>query len=808
LSTTGLAAGTYVATLTDTVADCRRNVTLSLQAPPAALLVDVRVEAPTTCEGADGAITMQVTGGTDVVVSGDLNALTTTGLAAGAYAVTLLDQNTNCSLDTTIVVPTAPVPFMLAADVVPVGTCDAPDGSIQLTLTGGSGNFTFSGQLTAALTTGLPEGTYAVTVLDAVSGCSLDTSFYVAGCVVPCAVVATSTPTLPTTCDATDGSLLVTATGGTAPYTYTLGGTANQTGAFGGLGAGTYSVIVTDAAGCGTTVETSIVPFGAPVLTLLDVTQPTGCGVPNGRIELMADGGAAPYAYALNGGTFGADPVFDALAAGEYTVRVRDDNGCLTQLSFTLFNEDVPQLALVERVDPNACSGTDGRIAVSVTGGTGAVSYALNGGTFGPDSVFRNLAAGTYQIVARDAAGCTDTLAGVVIEEQNRLDLQLVSSTAPTCSGETNGSLTVAVSGGAGLYLYQLNGGTPQSTPTFTGLAAGDYEVIVTDGGTCADTLMVTLDGPAPLTLATANSTTTECGAATGTLTVTTTGGTPGYTYSLNGGAFGTDSTFGGLAAGFYAVTVRDAAGCEATLDAVEITSPGGFNVVTDVTSPTACDTEDGAVMFRISGVSADRIRVAGDLTALSNAGLAPGVYRVTLTDTVTHCTLTATATLQAPAARFLVSIDTRDPQLCGGTDGSIILTVTDSSNMQVSGDLSTLTTTGLAAGTYAVTLTDLANGCSIDTVITLHDGRAPFTLRAEVRPISDCANPDGAINLFVIGGSGAFTFTGDLTSASTGSLAEGVYTVTITDAVSGCTLDTSFTLGGCSIPCALAPSA
>ncbi|SDK60772.1 gliding motility-associated C-terminal domain-containing protein [Catalinimonas alkaloidigena] len=890
-STTGLPAGAYNVVVTDVSTTCQRSLSITLDATDPAFLTDVQTQAPTTCNGGDGSVTFTVSN-TNVVVTGDLTALSNTALTAGSYTVQLTDTLTNCVLDTTVVVPNAPAPFTVVASVSDVSACGTQDGAITLTLSGGSGSFSFAGDLSAATTTALDSGTYQVTITDLSSGCQLDTAFTIQGCTTTpgCTLTASATLTDVTTCSLPDGTITITTSGGTAPLEYALNGSAfGPAASFSNLTAGTYQVIVRDATGCSVTLAGLVLTDPtAPQLTLARRQHLTGCdGTPNGQLVVAVTGGTAPYEYALGNGAFGPDSIFANLPVGTYSIVVRDANGCQAALdTLRLINQDAPTLSLVALNDATGCDGTDGSLhvaaaggagdyrfalnngvfasdsvftnlaagtyqvsvrdangctttladlvirnqdaplisladlrqpncngdsaffAVSSTGGVAPYQYALNGGTFGSDSIFTNLTAGSYEVIVQDANGCVDTLRNVVIDNASPIAMTLVSTTQLTCDGNADGEIVVSVTGGTGAYSFLING-VASSNSTFRNLAAGTYQIVVTDEAGCSTALNnIVLAEPTAIDLTLAESFSSVCGGATGQFSVAVAGGAAPYEYALNGGTFGPDSVFTDLAAGFYNVTVRDQNGCTTTLSDVTIAAPGNFWYELDVQSPTTCDASNGFININIGGTAASNIVVSGDLSSLTNANLPQGVYRVLLTDTTTGCSLVAKATLAAPAAQFLAEVVAKNPSACGNTNGSIRFVVADSSNMQVTGDLTALTTTGLASGTYAVTLFDANTGCQIDTVVTLQDGPAPFTVRATIQPVADCSNPDGSITLNVTGGSGDYLFSGDLTAATTTGLREGNYRVTITDAISGCVTDTTFLIGGCSIPCALSVSA
>lgn len=267
-----------------------------------------------------------------------------------------------------------------------------------------------------------------------------------------------------------------------------------------------------------------------------------------GEITVTATGLDGNYEYSLNGGANQASNVFGGLTAGTYTVVVTGQFG-FTATTNAVILDNPPVFTASANV-------VDDEITVNATGGTGTLGYSLDGSNFQASNVFENVANGIYTVTVRDANGCTATTEAIVAV--NTLLASLNIQTLISCFGENDGALVVNVGGGQTPYEYSLNGGAFQSENSFTGMAAGNYTVVVKDNqGFTATTNTVSLANPAQLTA--------SAGANYNVVTVTATGGTGALEYSLDGVNFQTSNTFGNLANGDYTVTVRDANGCTAT---------------------------------------------------------------------------------------------------------------------------------------------------------------------------------------------------------------------------------------------------
>lgn len=231
-------------------------------------------------------------------------------------------------------------------------------------------------------------------------------------------------------CNQNNGTIVSTGTGGNAPYEFSLnGGSFQSSGRFNNLAAGSYTVTVRDANGCTGSRSQSLASPSAPSLSIATPLQPS-CNEANGAFTAQASGGTAPYQFALNNGALQSNGRFGNLAAGTYTVSVRDAQGCTASTTTTLQAPASPSPSVSSTRQPS-CAGNDGQIQVQAQGGQAPYTYALNAGTFQNNSQFSGLAPGTYRISVRDSRGCEGNLQ-VVLNSAN-------GNLAPaTISGNTN----------------------------------------------------------------------------------------------------------------------------------------------------------------------------------------------------------------------------------------------------------------------------------------------------------------------------------------------------------------------------------
>jgi|GEM_PF-2104478 len=226
-------------------------------------------------------------------------------------------------------------------------------------------------------------------------------------------------------------------------------------------------------------------------ITLSETITSESCAGNDGGISLTASGGAAPYTYSWNTGASGA--TLNALPQGSYSVTVTDANGCTTNQSFAVGNNcssgpcDNVTITLSTSITLESCSGNDGRISATASGGIAPYSYTWNTGETG--SVLTGLTAGDYSVTVTDANGCTATQnisvgSGCSGGPCDNVTITLSETITPeSCTGN-DGGISLTTAGGAGPYTYSWNTGA--SGATLSGITQGSYTVTVTDANGCS----------------------------------------------------------------------------------------------------------------------------------------------------------------------------------------------------------------------------------------------------------------------------------------------------------------------------------
>lgn len=297
----------------------------------------------------------------------------------------------------------------------------------------------------------------------------------------------------------------------------------------------------------------------------------------NGSIDATASGSTS-FTYSKDGSTFQASGTFSNLGVGNYTITAKDADGCTGTKAVTVTSVPCPTITLTATLtQATTPTSADGSITVTAAGSTG-FTYSKDGVAFQAGNVFNNLTVGSYTITAKDGNGCTGS-AGFSVTAVSCPTITLTATptnaTGPTA---TNGSIAASATGGATPHTFSKNGGTTfQATGTFTSLAVGTYQIVAKDANGCLSNVSnVTISSTCPTLTASGVSTGSDkCANNTGTITITA-GGSTGFTYNLNNGAYQASNLFSQLANGSYTIGVKDANGCTTTSTASVAIAPAG----------------------------------------------------------------------------------------------------------------------------------------------------------------------------------------------------------------------------------------
>lgn len=621
----------------------------------------------------------------------------------------------------------------------------------------------------------------------------------------------------------------INVTGGTAPYSYSINGTTFQSSnIFSNLNAGSYTIIIKDANNClYQTLPIEITPAIAPTDLITSSTAIT-CPTLTSNITATVVGGTAPYSFQIitpsvvnPTSTVGTTATFNNLVAGTYTVKVTDSKGCVYQESITIQAIDIITVN-GNTVSNVQCYGTaTGSVLFTVANFNSSYSYTLNGGTPIINQTtttisFNNLVAGTYTIVVTDTqTNCQATKVVTVTQPASALQLS-APFTPKTCIA--NGSLNATATGGWGSYQFTLtqpNGALvgPQTNGVFGNLSqTGTYIISVEDANNCVVSSTFTINATtnpdltlSPLSNLCINSTS---GAS---LIVTTTGGTPGYQYQINGGTLQNSGTFTNLAAGTYTIKVIDSYGCEDTITQVinpQLTAQATLTKALDCTTNpqaiinVAINGGQSPYQYQIKfngGAWGALSNVSGSSISYTTAN--PGSYQFQITDAQGCVFQTNTITINPISNPSILSITPVSP-LCNGNNNGTLTVNIDASfgsgpfqyNINGGTYQSSNVFTNLIAGTYTIGVKD-SKDCIDSETIVLTQPQPLIGQSQLVQPIT-CLITTGTIEATgVSGGTSPYTYSINgvsfVSNPIFSGLNAGTYVIRIKD-LNGCIISTN----------------
>lgn len=765
----------------------------------------ITVTSPTFCAGssgilsASGALTYTWSPSTGLSSSSGAT-VTANPTVTTNYTVTGTTAS-GCVVTQTAVVFVNPNPSATLSFTNP--NCGASNGVVVINNTSSGGQTISSfasslGAVTGQTVTGLSASTPVITLTNNF-GCTFTVSATLTNAAGPTAITTTTTSS---TCGLNNGSFTFgTPTGGTPTYSYSInGGAFSATSPTTGLAAGNYSVTVKDANGCLFTKPLVISNIAGPT-AIAGTAGPASCAGPTGTYTVTGvTGGTATYSYSIDGGAFAATSVITGLTSGTHSITVKDANGCTFPSTFS-----VGLLAGITSASVNAstasCGVANGTSTVSsVIGGVPTYSYSFDGSGFTASASTSGLAAGNHTVIVKDVNTCTLTVPYTVVSLGNPTT-SISSFSNVSCFGLSNGSCTVAIpTGGAGApFTYTLTSPFQSNgTGQFSGLAAGAYNVTVKDVGGCIATTSVTITQPSSVAI-TATAVPAKCfGAATGTINVSGSGGTPTYSYNLNGGAYQASSTFANQFAAVYTMGVKDINGCLST-QTVQVTQPTALAILVS-TQNANCTAANGIATTTVTGgtpIYTYTWTGGGGAAATSNSVIA-GTYSVTATD-ANGCSITNAAVIGLTPGGT-ASITTISNVTCNGANNgkltcSPIGGAGPYSYSWTPGGQTVASAINLSPGTYSCTVTDFY-GCKATAVGTITQ---PPVLTAIMNSnnVKCFGGSTGTVTAAGSGGTGPYTYlwtTIPSTLSSVNNVAIGNYPCNITDA-NGCTITQSITV-------------
>ncbi len=748
------------------------------------------------------------------------------------YQTLIINDKETCCSDTVVICIEATCD--LAIDLSHLDANCNTNGGIWVDITGGTGPFdvNWAGPISGSGSVfgsnyeilDAPEGSYTITVIDA-NKCVVSDNVYIDDAGSDLVLTATGSDA---SCGL-NGAIWLDIAGGSGPYSiaWTGGGTAaTATNSYEitGLGMGVYNITITDTNGC---IDNALVTIndGGSNINISSVPVNANCDTP-GSVAISIAGGTAPFLVDIAGpvpsnststtNTYSANN----LTTGNYTVVVKDSNGCKGTHTFVI--GDVGSNIIVQANAPNAGCGDLGYIDLSLAGGVTPYTISWTGATNGNGNsasnnfTIPNLNVGQYNIMVMDANGCSTQITAVINGSGGNLAATIIGSNG-ACG--TTGSFTVNVSSGDPDFTITWNGASPGSTTTqqnntvISDLASGNYSIQIEDANGCTYHKNIEINNAGNSLSIGVTGTNGICGQG-GEIAVGIVGGSPEYAVTLSGPSPATQTTsnstliFDNLSDGAYTIEVEDMDNCVDTEYITIDNSVSTLNVSATATYGSCGQTPN--IILNISGGTPDyTVDWSGPETGTTTTNnstmniedLSDGTYSITVSDS-NGCSSTQSIDINTlPGISLNVTASDAACSVSGNlwisiTGGTPVYTI-DWSGPNGAGSVFNTsnvneTINNLAAGTYVVVVTD-NNGCNDVQTVTVNGGSG--NLDASIMPSNSYCSIGGGIWLNVFSGTAPYTIdwsgphTGTYTTSNNlydiSQLSPGTYSVTLTDATS-----------------------
>ncbi|MBK8562064.1 MAG: HYR domain-containing protein [Saprospiraceae bacterium] len=720
---------------------------------------------------------------------------------AGTYTLTVTNNNNGCNNSDFTVVGSSIAPPTSAAGADGVLTCSATQTQLNGSGSSSGANFTYlwttsNGNIVSGATTPIVTvnavGTYCLTVTNAANGCSATDCASVTSNTTP--PVANAGSASPLTCTTSQVTLNGTAssTGNNFSYLWT---TTNGNIVSGATTltpvvsvAAIYILTVTNAAN-GCTASSS-------VTVTSNATQPTASAGADKALNCNNTSVVLDGSGSSQGGNFnylwsgpgivsgGSTPTPTVNAAGSYIILVTNtSNGC-TKTDTAAVTQTPALVAAIPASQNVLCNGANtGSATAAGSGGKSPYTYAWSNNA--TTAQITGVAAGTYTVIITDADNCTASSSATIT--QPAALVSNASATGETSVGGNNGTATANPSGGIPNYTYAWSNNA--TTQSISNLAPGNYAVSVTDANNCIATQTVTVAsfscGGVTVSMASTNP---SCnGGTNGTAVATPNGGDQPYSYVWSNGA--TTSTISGLAAGSYTVSMSDGNGCVVTGN-VTLTSPSAISLSSQVFNVSCNGGNNGEASIAATGGTGDfTYNWSNGGTGATQDNLAAGSYTASATD-ANGCVSTIQVVISQPPV-LVGNITASNETAVNANDGTAAVAMSGGLSPYTylwNHNATTPSVTGLAPGTYCVTVTDAASCTFTGCATVAAFGCAGQAVNIAIENVSCAGGNDGSAQVTASGFAAPvnYNWSNGSTGSSIGNLSAGTYTVSVSGA-DGC---------------------
>ncbi len=669
-----LSAGNYIAVAEDEEG-CRSTFSFIIEEPEAPTL-DILSGQTLLCHNStDGKIEVSASGdsgpflysanGVDFSATGILEKL-----SVGENEVYV--KNKNGCVSSHLVTIESPQAITSDYIVLKDALCaDSQDGSVELSVNGGAGSYTFSSDdntyTSGNIISGLPAGMSDLYIQD-VNGCKEKIEVTLSS---PESLQIEIVDINDNLCfNDTEGSVVITTSGTTGSLSYFINGTSNQSESFSSLGSGIHEITVIDEIGCSAALDIEIKSIPQFEVNHNTLQVPLCHYSDEGSILLLPANQDETYTYSIDDNTYSEDPVFNQLTGGLHSFFIKETSGCVVKKDIMIESPEALGLVIDEKEDPVCASDINGVLRGDSKGGTGNRSLTFNGENI--DVIdFDALSAGNYILEIRDANGCYfDTL--MILETSDPIDLSIESIDQADCVLQTLGSASLSASGGDGILTYRI-GSIENNTGVFSDLAGGDYRVEVEDERGCILNDRIEIPTLGKLDISIQRVTAPLCyDSSNGKIELSASGGTGILKYTLDQET-NEEGTFSGLSAGAYKIYVEDTSTCRSDIT-IQVTAPKKLDTAFVERIIPLCNLSEEGIIT-VNGTGGRGRIIYSDGTASSSSGrfsgYGAGDYIITLKDE-NDCEESYEVSLSAPLPLEIDDLQLNSPSCYMDENGSI----------------------------------------------------------------------------------------------------------------------------------------
>lgn len=807
-SFTNLTNGTYTVTATD-ANGCTIISSFTLTTPTQFAITNMVGTTPNCVPGNNATITVTASGGVTPYlysINGNPPQASNifTNIGVSTYTIVATDAN-GCTSSSTIIIsnPASPsITNVIKTDIL----CNGQNtGNMTVTASGGIGALSYT-----LNPPGINNGTgifnnlfannYTVVVTDA-NGCSATSNVLI---YQPPPLVWDSVDNRDIPCyGGNNGLVTSSASGGVGLIQYTLlpPNITNITGAFFGLGIGTYTLNAVDSNGCMISAVFSI--NQSPQIIWSNVnTTPVSCfGGNNGIINVTTTGGAGGFVYKLLPNNItNVTGTFNNLISGVYTITSTDVNNCTVTTTVILNQATQVQLTNANTTPASCNPGCDGAVTLTAAGGNGVYTFALNAGAPQANNNFTLLCTGVYTVNIVDGNGCTGT-GTFTINTANGPNQIATNITNVLCNGGNNGQINTTITGGVGVITFTLTpGAIVNNNGIFQNLTQGNYTILAADANGCTISTVVNITQPTAVVVNGINTNMVSCfGGNNGTANILASGGTGNLNYNVMPGNLNNgNGQFTGLTAITYTVTVTDANGCTTT-SIFNIGSPSQILITNATITNVSCNGGNNGVINVTAAGGVGNINYNIMPPNINNAtgiftGLSAITYTITATD-LNNCSTSSIFTITQPTPLVISQVTTTIPTCVPGNDAMMTINANGATpgytyNINAGPFQASNVFNNLSFGIYTIQVKD-ANNCTVSSIVNIVPPNPPVITNVLMTTASCNPGCDGTLTVSSANGTGVHTYSinGGMFQVSNifNALCANAYTLTVKDA-SGCT--------------------